>query len=156
MEIDISHESESMEIEAPLERVEQLLIRISELVGKTECELSCSFVSDVTMQSLNREYRDKDESTDILSFVQSDGTEGFPYVRATGEPEVLGDIVISLESMKRNCEFFGVAPEEELARLLIHGVLHLTGWDHTSNDESEPMLIQQEALLKILQKESVA
>lgn len=156
MEIDISHESVGMVQRAPVEVVESVLAKVLAIVGKRKCELSCSFVSDETMRELNHTYRQKDESTDILSFVQSDDDDEFAFTPDEGEPEVLGDIVISLDAMERNCEAFGVTSEEELRRLLIHGVLHLTGWDHQTNDADEPMLVKQEALLKILEKESIA
>ncbi len=67
--------------------------------------------------------------------------------------ELLGDMIISLDSMRLNCETFSVGEGEELLRLLIHGTLHLLGEDHESNDELEPMLQQQERLLDILLKE---
>jgi probable rRNA maturation factor len=56
--------------------------------------------------------------------------------------------------MERNCDYFKVPAREELIRLLIHGVLHLLGWDHETNGISEPMLIKQEDLLKNVTKES--
>ena len=152
--IDVSHESEEMERTAPPEKVMHVLERVLGMVGKDDCELSCSFVSDGTMSNLNSSYRGKEGSTDILSFVQTDESNEFPFFREEGEPEVLGDIVISLDAMERNCEEFSVAADEELSRLLIHGVLHLTGWDHETNDVSEPMLVRQEALLEMLKKES--
>ncbi|MDD3822962.1 MAG: rRNA maturation RNase YbeY [Sphaerochaetaceae bacterium] len=156
IEIDISHESDEMAARAPSERVDALLRSILRLVGKREYEISCSFVSDGTMQQLNSAYRGKDESTDILSFVQSDDDEGFFYARQDDEPEVLGDLVISLDAMDRNCVDFSVPASEELARLLVHGVLHLCGWDHETNDPQEVMLRKQEELLETVLKESVS
>jgi probable rRNA maturation factor len=58
--------------------------------------------------------------------------------------------------MEKNCEFFSVDPSQELSRLLVHGVLHLVGWDHATNEMDEPMLIKQEELLKIVEKESIS
>jgi probable rRNA maturation factor len=153
--IDVSHESDIMADKAPVEHVRQVLARILAEIGKDGCELSCSFVSDGTMRDLNHAYRGKDENTDILSFVQDDEGE-FPFFPEDGEPQILGDLVISLDAMDRNCEVFSVSAEEELKRLLIHGVLHVTGWDHQTNGEQEPMLVRQEELLRILEKESGA
>jgi len=154
--IDISYESDEMMARAPQDTVEAVLKKVLELVGKDSCELSCSFVSERAMRDLNASYRDKDESTDILSFVQSDGSDGFDFPIDGDSPELLGDIIISLDDMEKNCEFFSVAPSQELSRLLVHGVLHLVGWDHATNDMDEPMLIKQEELLKIVEKESIA
>lgn len=106
---------------------------------------SVTFVSDEEIEELNREYREKDEPTDILTFALSDGDE-FP--NPEGEKE-LGDVFISLESMRRNAGEFEVPEDEELERLLLHGLLHLSGMDHRSNDfSSEEMLLLQEKILR--------
>ena len=106
---------------------------------------SVTFVSDEEIEELNREYREKDEPTDILTFALSDGDE-FP--NPEGEKE-LGDVFISLESMRRNAREFEVPDDEELERLLLHGLLHLSGMDHKSNDfSSEEMLLLQEKILR--------
>ena len=106
---------------------------------------SVTFVSDEEIEELNREYREKDEPTDILTFALSDGNE-FP--NPEGEKE-LGDVFISLESMKRNAREFEVPDDEELERLLLHGLPHLSGMDHKSNDfSSEEMLLLQEKILR--------
>ena len=106
---------------------------------------SVTFVSDEEIEELNREYREKDEPTDILTFALSDGDE-FP--NPEGEKE-LGDVFISLESMRRNAREFEVPDDEELERLLLHGLLHLLGMDHKSNDfSSEEMLLLQEKILR--------
>ena len=111
-------------------------------------EFSLHFVSDDEIRALNRDYRGKDEPTDILTFALSDG-EAFPTFE--GEERELGDIFISLESMRRNAAAFSVPEEEELKRLLIHGTLHLLGFDHATNDfASEPMLIRQEEMMRSL------
>ena len=108
-------------------------------------DFSIHFVTDDEIRVLNREYRDKDEATDILTFALSDG-EAFPEIE--GEEKELGDIFISLESMRRNASSFSVPEEEELKRLLVHGILHLLGYDHATNDfASEPMLIKQEKMM---------
>lgn len=121
--------------------------RILSYLGE-DGDFSIHFVSDEEIRALNRSYRDKDEATDILTFALSDG-DAFPEIE--GEEKELGDIFISLESMHRNAEAFSVSDDEELHRLLIHGVLHLLGYDHATNDFStEPMLIKQEGMMKEL------
>ena len=111
-------------------------------------DFSLHFVSDDEIRALNRDYRGKDEPTDILTFALSDG-EAFPSFE--GEERELGDVFISLESMRRNASAFSVPEDEELHRLLIHGLLHLLGFDHATNDfASEPMLIRQEEMMRSL------
>ncbi len=110
-------------------------------------DFSVTFVSDDEIRNLNSEYRNIDSPTDILTFRLADGDDDFPS--PDGEEEEMGDIFISLESMKRNAAEFGVDENEELRRLLLHGLMHLRGWDHKTNDfTSEPMLIEQERILK--------
>lgn len=110
-------------------------------------DFSVTFVSDDEIRNLNREYRNIDSPTDILTFRLADGEDDFPSPE--GEEVELGDIFISLESMRRNASEFGVDENDELRRLLLHGLMHLRGWDHRTNDfTSEPMLIEQERILK--------
>ncbi len=109
-------------------------------------EFSVHFVTDEEIQALNRDYRGKDEPTDILTFRILDGEE-FPSF--PGEEKELGDMFISMDAMRRNAAEFSVSPDEELFRLLLHGVLHLEGYDHQTNDfSSEPMLMRQEEIIK--------
>ena len=112
-------------------------------------DFSIHFITDEEMRNLNNSFRGKDEPTDILSFAINDGDE-FPSME--GEEREIGDIFISVESMRRNAESFSVSAGEELRRLLVHGLLHLRGMDHSSNDfSSEPMLIEQERIMKALE-----
>ncbi len=112
-------------------------------------DFSVTFVSDDEIHALNKEYRDIDSPTDILTFRLADGDDDFPLYDEEENTE-LGDIFISIESCRRNAEEFGVEWKDELRRLLLHGLMHLRGWDHSTNDFStEPMLIEQERILTI-------
>jgi len=93
--------------------------------------------------------RKKDEPTDILSFPQFEKNEieTMPHYETT---VCAGDLVISLPSVRKNAEEFRVLFNEELRRVLIHGILHLKGLDHSTNDEMEPMLLFQEEILHAL------
>jgi probable rRNA maturation factor len=112
------------------------------------CELSVVFCNNEFMQALNEKFRRKNEPTDILSFSQTEGGV-FPGERTC----VIGDMVISLDMVKQNCREFSVPEEEELKRLLIHGILHLLGLNHGSVNPDEPMLIRQEEILHELSEE---
>lgn len=121
---------------------------------KEKRDFSLHFIDDEEMQSLNYEYRGIDSPTDILTFAINDGDD-FPILfdddEIVEEEEELGDVFISIESMHRNALEFGVSDEEELKRLLLHGLLHLRGMDHKTNDfATEPMLIEQERILSVL------
>ncbi|MDR3355824.1 MAG: rRNA maturation RNase YbeY [Spirochaetaceae bacterium] len=106
-------------------------------------DLSLLFCDDAFIRDLNRRFRDRDEPTDVLSFPL-----GETFVENGEERYAGGDIVISLESLRANCKAFNVGEDEELRRLLIHGILHLKGLDHATNAPEEEMLLLQERLLK--------
>ncbi len=126
-----------------LGRVEPFLVAVLSRLGLCGWELSVLFCGDGFMQELNREYRGLDMPTDVLSF--SDGSvyqdqEGTEWLSA-------GDIVVSLDTLARNAAEFSVSQDLELKRLLIHGVLHLVGMDHSDNSPDQPMLVLQEEVL---------
>lgn len=151
--IDISYDNSAYAKFAPKKYVLNHLNRTLKALGLNDVEFSVSFVAEENMRSVNREYRNIDDSTDILSFSAEDESEG-PFITAGRRKRILGDILICPEVLKRNAKTFNVSENEELRRLLIHGVLHLSGENHSTNDASEPMLIHQETLLKKLEQSS--
>ena len=115
-------------------------------LGKVDWDLSILYCDDSCIRELNREYRHKDEATDVLSFEQ-----GETYNDESGETRFLaGDIVISLDTLVRNAGEFSVDMNEELRRLIVHGILHLEGLDHEDNEASRPMLVLQEEIMAAL------
>lgn len=126
-------------LDSVAEFVEQVLDRLS-----LDCwELSILFCSDPCIAELNEQYRNVEGPTDILSFEQGD-----EYVDDAGITWfTAGDLVISLDSLAHNAASFNVQLNEELKRLLIHGILHLDGFDHATNDAEEEMLVFQEKLM---------
>lgn len=102
-------------------------------------EVSVSFVDDSEIHELNRTYRDVDRPTDVLSFPMDDGD--------TGTVPLLGDIVVSIQTALRQAAEYGHSPERETGFLLVHGFLHLTGFDHdTKEHELEMFRLQDEVL----------
>ena len=129
-----------------LDRARDFALAILERLGKGDWDLSILVCDDSFIRGLNRQYRDKDEATDVLSFEQ-----GEAYRDPDGADRFLaGDIVISLDALARNAEEFGISRDEELRRLIAHGILHLAGMDHEDNDPSRPMLQLQEKLIRDL------
>ncbi|MCL2043212.1 MAG: rRNA maturation RNase YbeY [Treponema sp.] len=124
-------------------------------LGKDKWDLSILLCGDKTITKLNRQYRGKDESTDILSFALDEGLL-FPAAgKGNSCRRLPGDIVISLDTLRENARRFKISEDEELRRLLIHGILHLDGMDHVSNKKTEPMLSLQEEILAKLSGESI-
>ncbi len=107
-------------------------------MGFEDRELSILLADDVTLRELNRRFRNLDRPTDVLSFPMDD-------------PILLGDVAISLDRVRAQAPLYGVSEEEELLRLLVHGILHLAGYDHEKGGpEAQRMMKRQEELVKRL------
>jgi probable rRNA maturation factor len=129
---------------------ERFVRRVLSRLGRKNWDLSVLLCGNATIKGLNAAYRRRDEPTDVLSFALG---ETVPDPR--GSRYLPGDIVISLEALAENARFFKVSEDEELRRLLIHGILHLDGLDHRTNGPGEPMLQLQEKILKELAQERI-
>ncbi|NAZ23390.1 MAG: rRNA maturation RNase YbeY [Thermocrinis sp.] len=109
--------------------------RALEVLGLSKVELSIALVSDVQIKRLNKLYRNKDKPTDVLSFPIGEKVEDWL---------ILGDIVISVDTAKRQAQELGHSLEEELKRLLVHGLVHLLGYDHELGGEEEKKFFELE------------
>ncbi|MBP5358087.1 MAG: rRNA maturation RNase YbeY [Treponema sp.] len=117
---------ENIEEPAWISRIEPFLLEVMDELSYDKEEVSVYFCSDAFIQNLNKEYRNIDGPTDVLSF-----ENGEEYTDYQGDAwRSVGDIVISLETLPKNAQYFEVSCNEELKRLLIHGLLHLHGLDH--------------------------
>ena len=125
------------------------------LLGKTfnhlglSCDaiLSVTFVDNKFIHQLNREYRNVDRPTDVISFAFLDGDEQRDEKLHGKGPVPLGDIYISVEKAKEQAEEYGHPLERELSFLFVHGLLHLLGYDHmTKEDEAVMFKLQDEIL----------
>lgn len=115
-----------------------------------DCAISLTYTDNDGIQTLNREYRNKDSATDVLSFPMFD-TEVEEIYALDGTAAELGDIVISLERAKEQSEEFGHSFEREVAFLCVHSVLHLLGYDHERSDEEDLLMREkQRAVMKKL------
>jgi probable rRNA maturation factor len=118
--------------------------RLLALLG-VEGELSIALIGDAEMHALNRDWRGKDRPTDVLAFALREGED------AALHPEVLGDVVISLDTAARQAAARDATLADEVRVLLAHGVLHLLGYDHErSPAEARRMFARQRAILKAL------
>ncbi len=118
------------------EQIEQAVaaaIRIVDLKYPQECELSVLIADDDTLQSLNREWRNKDKPTNVLSFPGEDIAVGEPGGR------MLGDIAISLETVNREVGLETNKFDDHLSHLIVHGFLHLFGYNHVMDEEADHM-----------------
>lgn len=126
--------------------------RVLERIELGGSVLSILLSDDQTIRRLNRDYRGIDRPTDVLSFPQ-DGEGATP----PDEPAPLGDIVISLPYVQRQAREVGISEEEELCRMVVHGILHLAGYEHGEESmdtkDQSPMLTLQEEILEELGRE---
>ncbi|NIZ18832.1 rRNA maturation RNase YbeY [Entomospira culicis] len=117
---------------------------------------SLSFIDAQAMQELNRTYRGKDYPTDVLTFtLEEEPDDPFLQLSQDDEPKSLGDILICLATVAQNAQEFNVSLHEETKRVIIHGILHLLGKNHATNEANEPMLIEQELIMKELKELSL-
>lgn len=140
-----------------LDKIEPFTSRVLEKCGYDGQEVSVLFCSDPFIQNLNSEYRGIDSPTDVLSFENGEtyfDEDGTRWLSA-------GDIVISLDTLPKNAEYFEVDQEEELKRLIVHGLLHLNGYDHGEEHVEkgkEPdceMLVLQKKIMEELKDEHI-
>jgi rRNA maturation RNase YbeY len=124
--------------------------RILALCDVVQCELGIVLTDDRAIRELNREYRSKDRPTDVLAFPLLE-PEFVSAMAPTAFPLLLGDVVVSVETARRQAEAGGWLPEEEIARLLVHGVLHVLGYDHENGGaEAERMWAEERRIAQAL------
>lgn len=136
--------------EALITKLEALL----EIVGKMEDvdagEVALTFVDDSEIQELNKEFRDKDKPTDVLSFPQWDDNDDDMLIIYDEEDapeedaEMIGDIVISMQTAQRQADEYGHSLEREVCFLFVHGFLHLLGYDHEEGDAEEAVMFAKQ------------
>ena len=150
MDISISYEGEGSRAEAAESDLLNTAEHLLKAFGLDEGELSVVLCDDAFIHPLNREWRGKDKPTDVLSFAQREGEEADP------DDPVLGDVIISVETAARQAEERGHSLGHELRVLLVHGVLHLLGYDHEVDEEAEEMEALERDLLAELPALSAA
>ncbi len=124
------------------ERLRSRAARVLGALGCDAAELSIWLCDDAAIRDLHRRYFGVDTPTNVISFAQRDGEFG------ELEPELLGDVVISLETASRDAADAVHSLDEEVAFLLIHGVLHLLGYDHEGDQaQRAPEMEEKEAEL---------
>ena len=112
-------------------------------VGEAAAELGILFVGDQRMRSLNRQYRSKDRTTDVLAFAMREA----PHSSSS----VLGDVVIAVPTAVRQAKEGQRSLDEELTVLLVHGILHLCGYDHErSEKEARRMQRRERMILRLI------
>ena len=140
---------------APVERLEPMVRRAVDatvgdltpsfgLIGLQATELGVTFTDDEAIRQLNAQWRGKDKATNVLSF------PAFANFPAAGIPPLLGDIVIAAETVSREAGLEGKPLDHHLSHLVVHGLLHLLGYDHETDAEAEVMEAAERRILAVL------
>lgn len=145
MEVYIDNRQDKLEIDDELiELIEKTMSETLKIEDKSlDCEISLSFVDNNEIKNLNREYRNVDSSTDVLSFPMEDDF-------ALNHISILGDIVISLEKALSQSKEYGHSFNREMAYLTAHSMLHLLGYDHIEEDDKSIMRNKEKQIMKSL------
>lgn len=119
-------------------------------MGSPDSELSVVIVDDPAIAELNAEYLGRTGSTNVIAFPMREGE--FAEI----SPHLLGDVVISADTARREAEAAGIPPDDRLIELMVHGILHLFGYDHeTDPDEAAEMERRAEAVLAAIRAEGI-
>jgi len=136
--------------------VARLVALVLEAEGVDNAESSVEFVGERRIRALNAEHRGKDQATDVLSFPLEDAGEGPGPAAAggpAGPPRLLGDVVVCARQALRQARADSLPPALELAVLLVHGALHLLGYDHET--DAGQMALRQAELLELVDWEAL-
>ena len=159
LDIALYDETESVE-EEHLALIEKLILSTAkELELGENFEVSITIVDNARIHEINRQYRSIDRPTDVISFaIEDNDDEDFDvfldesFFDADEEritvPRLLGDIFISIDKVKEQAKEFGHSYEREIGFLVVHGFLHLNGYDHQTKEEEKEMFDLQEMILK--------
>jgi rRNA maturation RNase YbeY len=147
MPVSVVHHCRSTDVSAARVRVDAR--HLLAVLGEARSDVTVSLVADPEIHRLNRAYRGKDRPTDVLAFAMREGP------RITGDEHVLGDVIISLETAARQARRRGVSVAAEVRTLLVHGLLHLLGYDHErSAAEARRMRSMERRLSRGMQERS--
>ncbi len=145
--MDIAIINEFGEIDILNKCIEQFIQLLLEKEGVSEdSEVSILFTDDEDIKRLNKKYRNIDKSTNVLSFSMKEGIP-VPF------DNILGDIAVSIEYAKREAEEMGLSLEDRIVQLLIHGILHLLGYDHIEDEDYEKMFSKEEFYFRLWKEE---
>lgn len=132
-----------------VEDVLQFASKVLELKDNTE--MSVTFVNNDEIKEINSKYRGVDRATDVISFAIEDGDDDFPLIMddemAAEIPENIGDIFVSIDKVAEQAEFLDHSYERELGFLVVHGFLHLNGYDHTKQEDEDVMFPLQRKIM---------
>lgn len=149
MEIILSSMPENLEIDVEIvDTVRKAAYTVGGLYGLDNAEVSITFTDNEHIHEINRNYRNVDRPTDVISFALNEGDE--PEIEGGAPVNVLGDIIISVEKAVEQASDYGHSVEREVAFLTVHGMLHLLGYDHIEEDDRKEMRREEDFVMEKL------
>ncbi|WNB93487.1 rRNA maturation RNase YbeY [Bacillus sp. NEB1478] len=130
------------------ELISNVLQKAAEMEGTGTSEISVTLVTKERIQEINKEYRDKDSVTDVISFAMEEMGEDEIEIIGGEETRFLGDIIICVEVAEEQASDFGHSMDREMGFLAVHGLLHLLGYDHMNDEDEKRMFSRQEEILE--------
>ena len=147
VEIEYVDIKENKEYDELINKVVKKCFETEDLLSKN-LYISITLTTPSEIKKINAKYRNIDKETDVLSFPMFEKNEIYKF---SGEnPDILGDIVISIERVKEQAEEYGHSFERELAYMVVHGYYHLMGYDHEKEDDKKDMRAHEEKVLESL------
>jgi probable rRNA maturation factor len=138
MPVDIARRGAGKRV--PSRSLQKIAQAVLDAMGQTKAELSLALIGDAEMRRLNARYRQKDYPTDVLSFPIEGGAQGVGAL--------LGDVIISVDKAREQALERGCTEAEEIVTLLIHGIVHLLGYDHERSAKDARAMKQQESKIR--------
>lgn len=151
MEIELYDETEEVTPESKELVASLLSFAGNYLEIKEQSEVSVTFVNDDKIREINKQYRNKDTATDVISFAIQEEDDDFNFEWSEIDdsfPADLGDLFISIDKAAEQAKEYGHSFERELGFLALHGFLHLNGYDHMTADDEKEMFDLQKKILK--------
>lgn len=122
------------------QKIIKIATAAAHLLDLRNASITLIVTDDAYMRKINREFRGHDEPTDVISFSNRDN----PFPEIDAESEEIGDLYISMERADRQALEYRVSLDDEMKRLIVHGMLHLVGYDHERSDSDEEIMLQKE------------
>jgi probable rRNA maturation factor len=131
-------ENRQQRIEIALPRVRQAINSVLKLLDSSDSEISVLFVNDEEITEINRQYLNRNRPTNVIAFPMREGDFG------EINPHILGDIIISVDTALRDADKEDLSFDDEIMYLIIHGLLHLLGYDHEKSQEDAKIMKEKE------------
>lgn len=135
MKVQIENRQNKVKIDR--KAIRNTVLKIFRLLDCLDKEISICFTDDENIKELNKQYLNRNKATNVLSFSLQEGEYG------NINPRMLGDVIISVETAQRDAASGNLTNKQELDFLLIHGILHLTGYNHENTTEKEVKRMEQ-------------